>query len=120
MGQWLNRTGRPILYSCSWPAYQGAPNYASIAKHCNIWRNYNDIDDSWDSVQSIIEFYGQDKGGFVEVAGPGNFNDPDMASDSLIRCVHLLDAQILLTCNIEEFPRVSFLQLFILLFISLS
>ena len=22
MGAWLNRTGRPILYSCSWPAYQ--------------------------------------------------------------------------------------------------
>ncbi len=24
MSQWLNRTGRPILFSCSWPAYQEA------------------------------------------------------------------------------------------------
>jgi len=22
MSMWLNKTGRPILYSCSWPAYQ--------------------------------------------------------------------------------------------------
>lgn len=81
MGFWLNRTGRPILYSCSWPAYQEGrmkPDYVKIAKYCNIWRNYNDIDDSWDSVRSIIDFYGDDKTHFVEVAGPGNFNDPDM------------------------------------------
>jgi len=82
MSQWLNKTGRPIVFSCSWPAYQEGsgikPDYVSIAKHCNLWRNYDDIDDSWNSVSSIIEFYGQDKSGFVEVAGPGNWNDPDM------------------------------------------
>ena len=22
MSQWLNRTGRPMIFSCSWPAYQ--------------------------------------------------------------------------------------------------
>lgn len=81
MGLWLNKTGRPILYSCSWPAYQEGsmkPDYPKIAKYCNVWRNYNDIDDSWDSVATIIEFYGQDHTQFQEVAGPGNFNDPDM------------------------------------------
>lgn len=82
MQGFLNRTGRPILYSCSWPAYivfsKQTPNYHKIAKYCNIWRNYGDIGDSWDSVQSIIEFYGEDKGRFSEVAGPGAFNDPDM------------------------------------------
>ncbi|KAK6976707.1 alpha-N-acetylgalactosaminidase [Biomphalaria glabrata] len=75
---YLNRTGRPILYSCSWPAYQSTPDYPRIAEFCNIWRNYDDIDDSWDSVKSIIQFYGDDKGNFSSVAGPGNFNDPDM------------------------------------------
>jgi len=29
-------------------------------------------------VTSIIDFYGKDAGNFSEVAGPGNFNDPDM------------------------------------------
>ncbi|CAG5128318.1 unnamed protein product [Candidula unifasciata] len=80
MEAFLNSTGRPILFSCSWPAYQieSIPDYPRIAEYCNIWRNFDDIDDSWSSVQSIIEFYGTDKGNFSGVAGPGNFNDPDM------------------------------------------
>ena len=81
MSFWLNQTGRPILYSCSWPAYQEGhttPDYVKIAKYCNIWRNYGDISDSWASVASIIEFYGDDSTKFAEVAAPGSFNDPDM------------------------------------------
>ncbi|KAL5012401.1 hypothetical protein ScPMuIL_010952 [Solemya velum] len=82
MEMWLNKTGRPILYSCSWPAYfvvEGKiPEYEKIAESCNIWRNYYDIQDSWASLKTIIEFYGDDVGNFSKVAGPGNFNDPDM------------------------------------------
>ena len=29
-------------------------------------------------MSSILGFYGDDKTKFVEVAGPGNWNDPDM------------------------------------------
>ncbi|XP_005108742.1 alpha-N-acetylgalactosaminidase [Aplysia californica] len=77
---YLNKTGRPILFSCSWPAYMQTKdiNYPLIAEKCNIWRNYDDIADSWDSVKTIIKFYGDNKGNFSAVAGPGNFNDPDM------------------------------------------
>ncbi|ESO93810.1 hypothetical protein LOTGIDRAFT_209340 [Lottia gigantea] len=78
MELYLNQTGRPILYSCSWPAYTAHPNYPAIAKSCNIWRNYGDIQDSYSSLASIIEFYGKNEGNFSEVAGPGRFNDPDM------------------------------------------
>ncbi|XP_052791458.1 alpha-N-acetylgalactosaminidase-like isoform X1 [Mya arenaria] len=81
MGFYLNQTGRPMLYSCSWPAYIKQKDFAlyqKIAKYCNIWRNYNDIGDSWDDVSGIIEYYGKDGGNFSKVAGPGNFNDPDM------------------------------------------
>ncbi|CAI7993969.1 Alpha-N-acetylgalactosaminidase [Geodia barretti] len=62
MGKALNATGRPIVYSCSWPAYLKDPDYATISKTCNLWRNYDDIQDSWDSVLSIILHYaeGQD------------------------------------------------------------
>lgn len=56
------------------------PDYKKIAKLCNIWRNYRDIDDSWHSVAKIIEFYGKDHSNFIEVAGPGGFNDPDMVN----------------------------------------
>ena len=45
-GFYLNATRRRILYSCSWPAYTSGhvkTDYQLIAKYCNIWRNYNDI-----------------------------------------------------------------------------
>jgi hypothetical protein len=51
MSRELNASGRPIVYSCSWPAYLGGPNwtqeslvdYQLIGQHCNLWRNYGDI-----------------------------------------------------------------------------
>ncbi|KAF8790285.1 alpha-N-acetylgalactosaminidase-like [Argiope bruennichi] len=78
----LNQSGRPIVFSCSWPAYQvGAgidPDYAAIAQHCNLWRNFDDIEDSWDSVLSIVDFYAAHQDELVAAAGPGHWNDPDM------------------------------------------
>ncbi|KFM74586.1 Alpha-N-acetylgalactosaminidase, partial [Stegodyphus mimosarum] len=78
----LNKTGRPIVFSCSWPAYQEGsglhPNYMEIAKHCNLWRNYDDIEDSWKSVLSIVDFYASRQNEFAAAAGPGHWNDPDM------------------------------------------
>ena len=79
---YLNKTGRPILFSCSWPAYmtehQVKINYPLIAEYCNIWRNYADISDSWGAVKAIIQFYGKDDQNFSAVSAPGSFNDPDM------------------------------------------
>ncbi|CAL1263604.1 unnamed protein product [Larinioides sclopetarius] len=78
----LNQSGRPIVFSCSWPAYQvGAgidPDYTAIAKHCNLWRNFDDIEDSWESVLSIVDFYAAHQDELVSAAGPGHWNDPDM------------------------------------------
>jgi hypothetical protein len=81
-GKYLNETGRPMVYSCSWPAYWGdkLPNYPLIAKSCNLWRNYNDIDDSYTDMLNIIDHYGDHESDFAQYAGPGNWNDPDMAS----------------------------------------
>jgi len=46
MGDALNKTGRPVLYSCSWPDYirsiappgNNTVDYKTTAEHCNIWR----------------------------------------------------------------------------------
>ncbi|XP_031564499.1 alpha-N-acetylgalactosaminidase-like isoform X2 [Actinia tenebrosa] len=77
----LNDTGRPIVFSCSWPAYlvgKGLePDYQLIAKYCNLWRNYGDIQDSWDSVTSIIDYYAKKQDVLIPAAGPGHWNDPD-------------------------------------------
>ncbi|XP_044310734.1 alpha-N-acetylgalactosaminidase isoform X1 [Varanus komodoensis] len=78
----LNATGRPIAYSCSWPAYRGGlppkVNYTFLANICNLWRNYADIQDSWNSVLSIVEWFSVNQDVIQPGAGPGHWNDPDM------------------------------------------
>lgn len=49
-----------------------------IAEHCNLWRNFDDIQDSWASVETIIDYYGNNQDAVVPNAGPGHWNDPDM------------------------------------------
>ncbi|XP_009700121.1 PREDICTED: alpha-N-acetylgalactosaminidase, partial [Cariama cristata] len=82
MARALNATGRPIVYSCSWPAYQGGlppkVNYTILAEVCNLWRNYDDIQDSWDSVLSILDWFSANQDVLQPAAGPGHWNDPDM------------------------------------------
>ncbi|XP_011770150.1 alpha-galactosidase A [Macaca nemestrina] len=77
----LNRTGRSIVYSCEWPLYMWPfqkPNYTEIRQHCNHWRNFADIDDSWKSIKSILDWTSFNQERIVDVAGPGGWNDPDM------------------------------------------
>ncbi|CAH2306927.1 alpha-N-acetylgalactosaminidase-like isoform X1 [Pelobates cultripes] len=82
MSSALNATGRPILYSCSWPAYEGGlppkVNYTLLGSICNMWRNYDDIQDSWASVVKIIQWFAANQDALQPVAGPGHWNDPDM------------------------------------------
>ncbi|ESP00011.1 hypothetical protein LOTGIDRAFT_158234 [Lottia gigantea] len=82
MGQFLNNTGHPMVYSCEWPLYQIGdkikPDYGAIRETCNLWRNFGDVQDSWTSILSIIDFYGKDDGNFSSYNGPGGWNDPDM------------------------------------------
>eukprot|EP00484_Ammonia_sp_Unknown_P017441 CAMPEP_0197035564 /NCGR_PEP_ID=MMETSP1384-20130603/13327_1 /TAXON_ID=29189 /ORGANISM="Ammonia sp." /LENGTH=421 /DNA_ID=CAMNT_0042465643 /DNA_START=10 /DNA_END=1275 /DNA_ORIENTATION=+ len=92
-GAALNKTGRPMIYSCSWPAYisghgETVPpvdntTLAEIAESCNLWRNYYDVQDSWDSVEKITSYWSRpylnySKDALLNVAGPGQWNDPDM------------------------------------------
>lgn len=82
VSNYLNGTGRHIVFSCSWPAYWNDAgmkiDYTYAAKSCNLWRLYGDISDSWDSVKGIVQFYTSHQDEFQPVAGPGNWNDPDM------------------------------------------
>ncbi|XP_048400862.1 alpha-galactosidase A isoform X2 [Stegostoma tigrinum] len=77
----LNKTGRDIVYSCEWPFYLWPfkePNYTDIKKYCNQWRNDGDINDSWGSVKTIIDWTANHQSLIAPVAGPGGWNDPDM------------------------------------------
>ena len=56
------------------------PNYTSIINTCNLWRNFDDIQDSWNSVERTIDYYGDHQDIIIANAGPGHWNDPDMVS----------------------------------------
>uniref|UniRef100_A0A146L3L6 Alpha-galactosidase n=2 Tax=Lygus hesperus TaxID=30085 RepID=A0A146L3L6_LYGHE len=81
LGDILNKTGRPIVYSCSYPAYEEGnsipTDYAYLAEICNLWRNYGDIQDSWSSMTDIVDWYAQKQEFISKFAGPGHWNDPD-------------------------------------------
>ncbi|KAK2815404.1 hypothetical protein Q5P01_025871 [Channa striata] len=82
MSKALNDTGRPVAYSCSWPCYQGGlppyVNYSLLGDICHLWRNYEDIQDSWDSVLDIVDWFSSNQDDLQPAAGPGRWNDPDM------------------------------------------
>lgn len=80
-GYYLRLTKRPIVYSCSWPAYQlGAgmnPNYEEISKYCNLWRNFGDINNEIKTIISISELLYKYQDRLSSVQGPGSWNDQD-------------------------------------------
>ena len=84
-GKFLNETGRPILYSCSWPDYENdwyfdaeaVMKFRAVAASCNTWRMYRDIYARWDEISDIIHFMGERQHILQQIAGPGQFNDAD-------------------------------------------
>jgi hypothetical protein len=86
MGAALQATGRPIEYSCSWPAYINGGNETKqqetfikmINFGCNGWRNYVDIQCNWHSLAGIIDHWGQYGQVLQAYAGPGHWHDMDM------------------------------------------
>ncbi|KAJ8028021.1 Alpha-N-acetylgalactosaminidase [Holothuria leucospilota] len=73
----LNNSGRPVVFSCEWPHVLSKPDYPLMFKYCNTIRNTRDVQDSWDSVLVIIEFFAKNQILFKNVSGPGKYNDPD-------------------------------------------
>lgn len=74
----------PLRYSCSWPAYfeyyrrpTSVPDYDVLVKTCNLWRNYVDIDDSYESVLFIADYFANNSERLIPYAAPGSWNDPD-------------------------------------------
>lgn len=62
-----------------------------MAEHCNLWRNYDDIDDSWESMIKIADYFAQKQEIWAKYAGPGHWNDPDMVTN--IECYDLCKQQ---------------------------
>lgn len=84
MAHALNKTNRPILLTCEWPfymlrerSYHLNPDYNLAEKSCNLWRYYEDVEDSWLSILSIVDFSITMQEEICAYHGPGGWFDPD-------------------------------------------
>lgn len=74
MGDALQATGRPIVYSlCQYGVFHG-PQWGERVGG-NLWRTTGDISDNWKSMSHIGFDLQLD---LAQYAGPGHWNDPDM------------------------------------------
>lgn len=46
--------------------------------HCNLWRNWDDIQDSYESLLGIVHYFGDNQSRIQPHGGKGHWNDPDM------------------------------------------
>ena len=70
LGAALNQSGRPMVYSCSWPDYERSlsvpVNFSLVAEVCNSWRIFWDVQagqyahtqaQKYDCANGVMEFY---------------------------------------------------------------
>jgi hypothetical protein len=48
-----------------------------------------DIDDSWEEVEVIMDYFAEKQDKIAEHAGPGHWNDPDMVCSTFIKQIFL-------------------------------
>jgi alpha-N-acetylgalactosaminidase len=82
IGDAIDKSGRKITYSCSWPDYERLArmkvNYTHVAETCHLWRLYDDIEANFASISRIVDFMADNQETLSAVAGPDHWNDPDM------------------------------------------
>ncbi|OHT04522.1 hypothetical protein TRFO_27963 [Tritrichomonas foetus] len=116
MTHFLNKTGRQIMYQCSWPAYDMEMDYTPLPEHCNLWRNWDDIEANWRSILSIIDKWGNTPE-WAQYAGPGHWNDPDqlvigmkggklteVESETQMGIWSILAAPLIMTNDLRDVP----------------
>lgn len=59
------------------------PNYEALKQYCNLWRNWGDIDDSYQSLNGITDYFATNAARIAPHAGQGHWNDPDMVGKML-------------------------------------
>ncbi|KAK6038511.1 hypothetical protein COOONC_23984 [Cooperia oncophora] len=98
----LNATGRPIIFSCSYPYYflEKGKRYNLVSVHllvltiwlhadkqvdltvtgnsCNLWRFYADVEGSWRSIAGIIRYVDDHQDTLAAAQRHGAWNDMDM------------------------------------------
>lgn len=69
-----------LVYKIFFNTISNKPNYEALKQHCNLWRNWYDIDDSWSSLYEIFKYFAENQDRIQPHGGPGHWNDPDMVN----------------------------------------
>jgi len=93
-----------MIYSCSWPAYITSKNGGNESEvpfdkmynqaGCNTWRNWEDMNNKWEKVQSIILHWADNWETLYNKIPKGGFNDADMLIAGDDRLDHVLPIEI--------------------------
>lgn len=77
----IQQTNRSILITCEWPFYMLSerlePDFEITKQACNMWRYFEDVQDSWLSILSIVDFTIGKQIKILKSHGPGAWFDPD-------------------------------------------
>lgn len=85
--QEFNKTGKPVLFMCSYPYYQRQHgiqlNYKNINEICNIYKESDDMRDSWEDLEKILKYFGDSGSSHVNYSFPGSWNyaNPALVGD---------------------------------------
>uniref|UniRef100_A0A6G1S5T5 Alpha-galactosidase n=1 Tax=Aceria tosichella TaxID=561515 RepID=A0A6G1S5T5_9ACAR len=89
MAKAIEANKRAMVVICEWPFYMlrerysllsdqaPIPDFSLAQRACNAWRYYEDIEDSWLSVLSVIDFTVRIQETILKYHGPGHWFDPD-------------------------------------------
>ncbi|KAI8423793.1 hypothetical protein MSG28_012807 [Choristoneura fumiferana] len=118
LGHHLNKTGRPMVFSCSWPYYKKFIHHTNadleqVAHYCNLWRNYHDVVTHWPAIVGIMSYFRDQNNVIRQFHKPGQWNDPDMlilGTNSLtesqsrvqVAVYAMWSAPLLLSCNMNR------------------
>ena len=56
------------------------PNFTEIGEYCNSVRDFEDMQDSWDKVLFILDWFASMQDILANASGPGRYNDADFVS----------------------------------------
>lgn len=116
----LTKLAPNIVFSCSYPAYliHKKINYRLVSEFCNLWRNFDDIDNDFSSVLSIMSFQSKNENNYISYVGSSSWNDPDMLiignnnTNEREESIHMafwavMSSPLLLSADLDRMPTFS-------------